>query len=101
MLYVLLGGDIIMLGLTALRFSSIPPQLPLFYSQPFGEDQLVDWWMIFVLPIIMNLLYFINSFVYKKYFPGNEFVKKIIDYLNIFICISFTLIFIKIILLVT
>lgn len=101
MLYILLGCDIIIAGLTALRFTSIPPQIPLFYSQPDGEDQLVDWWMIFILPLIMNILYFFNLFICKKYFPENEFVKKIVNYLNIFVTISITLIFIKIILLVT
>ncbi|MDP3998334.1 MAG: hypothetical protein Q8P89_01820 [bacterium] len=40
----------------------LPPQVPLFYSQPWGEDQLVPPQLVFLLPasalmiIIINLL---------------------------------------------
>ena len=90
-----------MFGFLGLRFNSMPPQIPLFYSRPWGEDQLADWWMILILPILLNILYVINNFIYRKLFTGNEFVKKIIDILNIFLPISITIIFVKIILTVT
>jgi len=84
-----------------IRLPYLPPQIPLFYSKSWGEDQLVDSWMIFILPLLMNGLFFINQFFYKKFFLENNFVKKIIDYLNLFVIISITLIFLKIIFLVT
>lgn len=100
-MYILLAGNIIMFGLLGLRYSTLPPQIPLYYSRTWGEDQLVDWWMILMLPLFFNLLYFLNTIIYRKFFSGNIFVKKIIDYLNVFLAVSITFIFVKIILLVS
>lgn len=101
MLYGLIGCNIIMIGVLLLGFNHLPPQIPLFFSKPWGEDQLVDTWMIFLLPILLDVLYFVNLTLYKRYFLGNEFVKKIVDYLNILLMVSVTLIFIKIVTMVT
>ncbi len=98
---VLFVTNTIMILFFIFRFSSLPPQIPLFYSKPWGEDQLADSWLILILPLTMNFLFFINLYFYKKFFLENNFIKKIIDYLNLFIIISITLIFIKIIFLTT
>lgn len=101
MFYALIGSNIVMIGTLLLRFSHLPPQIPLYFSKPWGEDQLVDNWMIFLLPVLLDILYFANVSLVKRYFKENELVKKIIQYLNVFLMIAFTLIFIKIISLVT
>jgi hypothetical protein len=101
MLYALIGCDIVMIAAVLLNFNHLPPQIPLLYSKPWGEDQLADVWMIIVLPFFLNGLYFLNNALYRRFFSGNEFVKKNIDYLNIFLMVSITLIFIKIVTLVT
>ncbi|PIV09433.1 hypothetical protein COS31_02345 [Candidatus Roizmanbacteria bacterium CG02_land_8_20_14_3_00_36_15] len=98
---LLISSDLLMLAVFLIRISSLPPQIPLFYSKSWGEDQLVDSWMIFILLIIMNGSIFVNKIVYQKYFGGNHFAKKIIDKLNLFLIISTTLIFLKIIFLVS
>jgi len=97
MVYLLIGADILMVGIFALLSNRLPSQIPLFYSQPWGEDQLGELWMIFILPAAMNLFYFINRTVYRKFFGGNEFVRKILYYVNLFIIISLTFTFLKII----
>lgn len=101
MFYLLIGCDLLTIGISIWKFSTLPPNLPLFYSRPWGEDQLVDWWMIFLLPLIMNGFFFLNFFIYKKFFKENLFIRKILDYFNIFLIISLTLVFIKIIFLVS
>lgn len=84
-----------------LKFNTLPPQIPLFYTRPWGEEQLVDFWMVFLLPALVNGLYFLNDYFYKKVFLGNNLVRKILDFVNIFLTVSLTMIFIKIILLVS
>lgn len=101
MLYALIGSNIVMIGALLLRLNHLPPQIPLFFSKPWGEDQLVDTWMILILPVLLDILYFSNLSLCKLYFQENEFVKKIVQYLNIFLMVTFTLIFIKIVTLVT
>jgi hypothetical protein len=84
-----------------LKINHLPPQIPLFYSNPWGEDQLGDTWMLFFLPLILNIVFLVNRYFYNRYFSGDFFVKKIFEYVNLFLIVSFTLVFIKIILLVS
>ena len=100
MFYTLIGADIAMILAFIFKFQTLPPQIPLFYSKAAGEEQIVDLWYIVILPLILHLFYFINNFVYWKYFLGNEFIKKVTEYLNIFFIITITVIFIKILFLV-
>jgi len=97
MIKLLLGADVLMIISFILKFKTMPPQIPLFYSQLWGESQLADVWLIFVLPIFMNFLFFINQFVFNKFYSDNIFIKNIFYYLNLFLIVSLTLIFIKII----
>lgn len=100
MIYLLLGCDALIAIVFGLKFNTFPPQIPLYYTRAWGEDQLADSWLIILIPILMNVLFIVNNFVYKKYFNGNELVKKVVEYMNIFICISFTFIMIRILLLI-
>ena len=100
-LYTLILANLIMLGVLLFRFNLLPPQIPLFYSKPPGEDQLADTWNILLLPVLMNFLYVLNNFIYRKYFKQDDMIKKIFYYLNLFIIMSFTLILIKIIFVIT
>lgn len=99
--YALIASNIIMAGTFALRYASFPPQIPLFYSHQAGEEQLGEWWMIFLLPFFLNVFVLLNKLIYKKFFSKNTFVSKIIYYLNLFLIFAITLIFLKIVLLVS
>ena len=101
MIKLLLGADALMIVTFLLRFNRLPPQSPLFYSRLWGEDQLADTWLIFLLPVFLNLLFFLNNYFFQKIYSDNELIKKIFYYLNLFLILSFTLIFIKIIFLVS
>ena len=97
----LLAGNVIMALVFLLKLGSMPPQLPLFYSMVWGEEQLVDTWMILILPLLMNGLVFLNNFIVQRYFYDNDFIKQFTRYFNIFLIVCFSLIFVRIILLVS
>lgn len=99
--FIILVANFLMFFAFILKFTKLPPQLPLFYSRPWGEFQITDRWFIFLLPIFMNGLFFLNLFLYKKLFAQDTFAPNLFKYLNLFIVVSFTFIFIKIIFLVT
>ena len=101
MVKLLLGANALMIATFLLKLSKLPPQIPLFYSQLWGEGQLSDTWAIFILPIFMTILFFINQYVLNKFYSENAFIKTIFYYLNLFLIIGFTFIFIKIIFLVS
>jgi len=97
----LIVANLLILVTFIIRFSHLPPQIPLFYSKLWGEDQLVDTWIIVFIPILINTFYFLNIYLYQKFFPQIGIVKKIIDFVNIFLIVVLTIIFIKIIFLIS
>lgn len=101
MIFVLLGANFMMILAVIFKLRTLPPQIPLFYSRPDGEAQLGEWWFIFLIPILLNFFYVLNKVVVRRFFSANSFVKTFIDYLNLFLIISFTLIFLKIVFLVS
>jgi len=100
MIIGLFFSNLIMILVFVLNFNHLPPQIPLFYSRPWGEEQLADLFMIVILPLILNLFFFFNQFIYKRLFYENLLVKKIFDFLNIFLLIIIPVIFLRIIFLV-
>ncbi len=44
-----------------INFSRLPPQVPLFYSQPWGEPQLASPGLLFLLPGFSFLFFLLNS----------------------------------------
>jgi len=101
MIFYLIIANLVMVITFFFKLSKLPPEIPLFYSRAAGDAQIADWWMIFLLPLLMNLLFYANTFVYKRFFLGNEFVEKVIYYFKLLLISAFTLIFVKIIFLVT
>lgn len=101
MIYILLTCNLLMIMTFLWRFPTLPPQIPLFYSKIVGEEQLGDTWMIFILLILANVFYFLNDYIVKRFFSQNEFVKTILKFVNIFVIVGFSLIFIKIIFLIS
>ncbi|OGK45289.1 hypothetical protein A2957_03495 [Candidatus Roizmanbacteria bacterium RIFCSPLOWO2_01_FULL_38_11] len=92
---------ILMLSFFLLRFSSLPPEIPFFYSLPEPSKQLSQSYVIIMVPILMGLLIAINTFIERKFFNGAAFVKRVIFITNTIVIIIFTYVFIRIILLVT
>lgn len=101
MIPALIIADIIMGVVFFFRSAQLPPQIPLFYSRPWGEDQLVDLWIIIVLPVLMHLFIFSNAFLNRTLFKDHELIRVTFSYLNWFFIISFTAIFVRIIFLVS
>jgi hypothetical protein len=96
--YLLIVSNFIMLGIFVWRLPTLPPQVPLFASNPWGESRLGELWMIFLLPLLMNVFFFLNLYILRKFFNEIDYVKKVIYYVNLFVMASFLFIFIKIIL---
>jgi hypothetical protein len=101
MIKLLVLSNIAMILVFILRFNTLPPQIPLFYSRPTGEEQLADLWMIFILPFLLNFFYFLNQYLENKLFSDNPLIKKIFYYFNIVLMIIISLVFIRIIFLIS
>lgn len=98
---LLIASDVLLLALSIWAFPRIPEQLPLLYSRPWGESQIVEYWYILLLPILMHLFYFLDAFVIEKFLTENQILKKILTYTMTVTILVYSAIFIKILFLVT
>lgn len=60
------------IGYLVFRFNSLPPQVPLFFSLPWGEKQLASASSLFVLPGFTILVTFFNYFI-AALIPQSQF----------------------------
>ncbi len=91
----------IVMGATfAIAYPYLPPQIPLFYSRPWGEAQIADIWYLALLPILLYLCIGINLFVSRK-LSHKTFVPKLLTMVNFAIIIVTTISFLRIIAIMT
>lgn len=64
------------LTLFANFYSSLPPRLPLYYSLPWGEPQLVGKQQFIILPVILILLCTVNTFIASQLHPAQLVLKR-------------------------
>jgi len=57
-------------------FSRLPPQLPLFYSRPWGEEQLVEPLFLF-LPLIVAGGFLVLNLALARLIPDFPFLRKV------------------------
>lgn len=101
MLKLLIGADVVMAASLAWRFPHLPEQIPLFYSRPWGEAQLADVWYILLLPILVHLFYFFNTYIIKRFFRDDVLFPRMFSVTTSVLIIVCTGIFLKILFLVT
>lgn len=51
---------VLQLSILIWQFSNLPQQLPLYYSLPWGESQLVTASTLFIIPTLSIILFFVN-----------------------------------------
>ncbi len=98
--YLLLGNAVMVVAFL-FAFRHLPPQIPLFYSKVWGEEQIADLWMILVLPSVMNMFVIANNYITNKYFYENDYIKQLLFYVNICLIAVFTFIFVRVLFLVS
>jgi len=83
-----------------LKFRELPPQVPLFYSLPWGEKQLTNKFYLFLLPFGSIIILLSNIFLAKNVKEELLIAKLLLAGALLFSILS-TITLIKIILLVT
>lgn len=92
---------VLMAAVTAMQFTKLPPEAPLLYSLPESSSQVVDMWMLGIIPVLSFVFININNLIGKKVFRNEVFIRHIIYVTNILIIVVFTYIYVKIIFHVT
>ncbi|MDP3758295.1 MAG: hypothetical protein Q8Q86_01120 [Candidatus Daviesbacteria bacterium] len=79
-------------------FKFLPPKLPLFYSLPWGEEQLATPQQFLMIPASISLIALLNLIIAWQLHPQQSFFKKVLSLSSAVVGIISTVTFIKIIL---
>jgi len=63
----------------------LPPQVPIFYSRPWGEDYFGPSYMLFILPGLALVFYLVNNLV-SLFLAREQFLRKLFLVFNCLIC---------------
>lgn len=64
------------LALLIYKFSQLPPEVPLFYSLPFGEEQLASTSQLFFIPIFSITIGLINTVFAALFVSGKSLLSR-------------------------
>lgn len=78
--------------------NSLPAKLPLFYSLPWGTQQLATKQQFLILPAIITLVALLNLIISWQLHHSQIFFKKILLFSSMVISLILALTFIKIVL---
>lgn len=84
-----------------LKLNVLPPEIPLFYSKPQGQEVIAPLYAIFLIPFAAFIALSINLVVKRVFFRENEFIDIVIGWINNIIIVLSTGFFLKIIVNVT
>lgn len=88
------------ISLLAFSWNKLPPQVPIFYSKPWGAGVLASPFMLWIIPGILVLAAAIN-FSISKYWQLNSFLIRILFSFSLLIAFSTLFDLVKIISLLT
>lgn len=66
------------ISLLLVSWGKLPPQVPLFYSRPWGEDMLAAPLMLFLLPAIAIFCFLTNYIISNLFVKTDEFLTKVL-----------------------
>lgn len=78
-------------------YSQLPNSLPLLYSLPWGDGQLVNKGQFLVVPAIIILITLVNLTLASQLHPSQTFLKKVLLATNVLVTTIFFISALKII----
>ncbi len=97
--YIGVGSLFLTLILIVVFWSRIPPQVPLFYSKPWGEPQLAANFLL-GLPLLLSLLLLITNSLVAQLLSDYVFIRKVLIFGAMIACLLASITVIRIILLI-
>lgn len=95
---ILLGGQILIISLF---WRTLPPQIPLFYSRPWGKEQLASPSGLIILPLLSLVVFSINSILSSFIFKEEKFISMLLTLTSGVFGLLCFLTLIKIVILIT
>jgi len=83
------------------NFGHLPPEVPLFYSRPWGREQLALSWQLAILPFSALLFFLFDLFLASKLYSQQLFLSQVLIWSASVFSLLTTITLVKIITLVT
>ena len=81
-------------------WKKLPPQVPLFYTKPWGEEQLAKNFFLWMLPSFSLILTLINLRIASLFYNARSFLSYLIVWGNVTVCLLATITLIRILLII-
>lgn len=88
-LLIALGLILAMVALFFIFYKKLPPQVPLFYSRPWGESQLTSPWLLLVLPALSLFIVIFNLILSGLFFDSPFLVQVLMWGTAVFAFLAF------------
>lgn len=75
LLFLTLGLSFLLLGIT---FKKLPPIVPLYYSLPWGDEQLARTSELFIIPFSVMLILILNFFISMLLLKKDQFLTQLL-----------------------
>ena len=89
------------LGMLFLKWQNLPPEVPLYYSLPWGEEQLTTPFSLLILPLSSFFIFLLNFFLASIFLEKEPWLLRILILTATIFSFLSTLALIKIIFLIT
>jgi len=83
------------------NFGRLPPEAPLFYSRPWGQEQLALSWQLTILPFSALLFFLFDLVLASKLYSQQPFLSQVLIWSATVFSLLTTITLVKIITLVT
>ena len=86
--------------LTGIFFNDLPPVIPFFNSQPWGEARLFSSWGILFIPVVLILGFCTNTIIASLFYNKHVLIARMITFNGLLFVVLGFLAFLQIVLLV-
>ncbi len=91
---------VLQLAILIWQFGNLPQQVPLYYSLPWGESQLVSASALFIIPTLSIVLFLVNHLFAIGYSKKNPLLSQLLIFTSLVVSFFFLITLVKIIYLV-
>lgn len=74
---LVITSNIVVGALVAVLLLTAPPEIPLYYSRAWGENQVATKWAVLLFPIMLNVTFFVTNWFVRKKFAEEEVFARI------------------------
>ena len=79
---------LVCLAVVGISYNALPQKIPLFYSRPWGEEQLTEKYFLFIIPSFLIIFSLLNNILGKTVIKRwGVFLSLMLAFISFFLCL--------------